>query len=229
MSCWTIVPIRGLATGKSRLATVLSPHERVSLNTWLLDVAIDAVVAVDGTAERCIVASAGEDALELARRRGALGLREAVETGLNNAVGAAREHALTRGAETLLVLAADLPFASGEALARVRAATPVGTVTLVADKSGTGTNGLLLPACAGVSFSFGEDSLARHRDAIIQLGIAVQIWHDSALAFDVDTTSDYLAWRSLGPIAMRQGYIESGSDRSHKRRSDAQDRLQGFR
>ena len=203
MSTWTIVPMRGLAVGKSRLAPVLGPAARLALNALLLRTALDAVVAMDGSAARCIVASAGQDALALARQRGAVPLEEAPGTGLNAALTAAREAAVARGAETLLVLPADLPGVTGAALARLRAARPAGTAAIVADRCGTGTNGLLLPARAGLAFGFGEGSLMRHRDALLALGLDTLVWRDADLAFDIDTVEDYLAWKA-GLAAARQ-------------------------
>ena len=203
MSTWTIVPMRGLAAGKSRLAPVLGPAARLALNALLLRTALDAVVAMDGSAARCIVASAGQDALALARQRGAVPLEEAPGTGLNAALTAAREAAVARGAESLLVLPADLPGVTGAALARLRAARPAGTAAIVADRCGTGTNGLLLPARAGLAFGFGEGSLMRHRDALLALGLDTLVWRDADLAFDIDTAEDYLAWKA-GLAAARQ-------------------------
>jgi len=61
MSHWTIVPVRGLATGKSRLAGLLGAQERRALNAMLLERALDAIEGSEGDLSRCIVASAGAD------------------------------------------------------------------------------------------------------------------------------------------------------------------------
>lgn len=196
MTTWTIVPMRGLASGKSRLASLLAPARREALNADLFGRALDAVTAMDGSAARCIVASADDGVLALARRRGAVGLAEAPDTGLNGALEAARSVALEHGADTVLVVAADLPAISGAGLARLRAAIPPGAAAVVADKTGTGTNALLLPARAALPFAFGAGSLERHRDALAALGVAVRVWHDADLAQDIDTPEDYLAWQA---------------------------------
>lgn len=221
MSTWTLVPVRGLASGKSRLAQVLSSGERRSLNALLLARSLDAIqkcagarsgttngapkqeresaaadVAGQVTLHRCIVVSADTDALELARSRGAQALHEGAQTGLNAALELARETALANGADRLLVLAADLPDVDAEALAKLLCAVPAGAAAVVADKTESGTNGLLLPATAAMRFAFGADSLERHRTALEALGIDTRIWHASALAFDLDTPADYAFWKS---------------------------------
>ncbi len=69
MSLWTIVPVRGLAAGKTRLAEVLDPGQRYALNLMLLGRALDAVAEAQGGLSRCIIAGAG--AGTPARRAGA--------------------------------------------------------------------------------------------------------------------------------------------------------------
>ena len=196
MSHWTIVPVRGLATGKSRLKELLGPQERRALNAMLLERALDAIEGCDGDLSRCIVASAGADTLALAHERGALPLTDAGASGLNAALEAARDAARAKGASSLLVLAADLPDANRDALSRLRDRTPPGDAAIIADKQGSGTNGLLLPANCPVRFAFGEGSLARHRDAIEARGVMVTIWNDPALSFDIDSLADYCEWQS---------------------------------
>ena len=194
MSHWTIVPARGLASGKTRLAELLEPAERRALNTTLLLRAFDAIAGCDGDLSRCIVASADADALQMGRRCGALTLQDSGASGLNAALEAARDVARRGGAQSILVLAADLPDVSGDALSRLRAATAAGDATLIADKQGNGTNGILLPAACAMKFGFGEGSLARHRDAIQADGVAVSVWTDPRLSFDIDSPADYRSW-----------------------------------
>lgn len=204
MNTWTIVPVRGLASGKSRLAAVLSVDERRALNTQLLGRALDAIaqsgdaLASPGNAlARCIVVSSDAEALELARSRGAHALDEGSDAGLNAALELARALAIARGAETLLILVTDLPGVDAAALVRLQRAIPARAAAAISDKTRTGTNGLLLPANANIRFAFGAGSLERHAAALEALGIDTRIWHDPALAFDLDTADDYVTWKSL--------------------------------
>ena len=205
ISRWTIVPVRGLAAGKSRLAELLGPRERRALNTMLFVRSLDAIARCDGGLSRCIVASAGTDALALARERGTLPLPDMPESGLNAALQAARDAARAKGATSILVLAADLPDANGDALSRLWNTIPQGGAAIIADRQGSGTNGLLLPADCAVKFGFGEGSLARHRHAIEGAGVKATIWNDPALSFDIDSVADYLEWRSRSALAPTSG------------------------
>lgn len=210
MNTWTLVPVRGLASGKSRLAALLSADERRALNAQLLERALEAIaqsadaLAPSGNAlappwnalARCIVVSADAEALELARSRGAHALDEGSDASLNAALERARAAAIARGAATLLILAADLPGVDAAALVRLQRAIPAHAAAVISDKTRSGTNGLLVPANANLRFAFGAGSLEHHRAALEALGIDTRIWHESALAFDLDTAADYAAWKS---------------------------------
>lgn len=198
MSHWTLVPQRGLVSGKTRLQAVLAPPQRRALNAMLLRRALEAVSASQGTLARCIVASAGEETLALARAAGALGLADLPVAGLNAALERARALARGEGATSILVLSADLPWVSGAALDRLCAAVAPGRCALIEDKHGTGTNGLLLPAGLELPFAFGEGSLESHAASCRGLGVEPILWRDQALAVDLDMPDDYLAWRTAG-------------------------------
>ena len=60
MSLWLVIPTRGLATGKSRLAAVLGANERIGLNTQWLDALLTAFAAIAGGLNHCIVVSPSE-------------------------------------------------------------------------------------------------------------------------------------------------------------------------
>jgi 2-phospho-L-lactate guanylyltransferase len=196
MSRWTIIPVRGLASGKSRLSSTLDAHARQALNRLLLQTVLEAVAGAEGGLSRCIVASGTDDASQLARLHGAHVLCDTGRGDLNAALEATRHRALLGGATSILALVADLPYASEAALARLFAAVPAGTAALVPDKQGVGTTGLLLPAQCQIKYMFGQNSLARHRHALREQHMQPIEWDDPALAFDLDTPADYLLWQA---------------------------------
>jgi len=194
MSQWTIIPQRGLAGGKARLAHVLGARERRALNAHLLERVLAAVAEPQAGLARVVVASAGEDTLEFARAAGAWALADPPGARLNEALEAARDLVRERGARSILVMSADLPHATRAAVADLRAAVPEGGAAIVADKHGTGTNGLLLPAALPLAFAFGTDSLARHAKSLDALGVRALVWRAPALALDIDLPGEYAAW-----------------------------------
>jgi 2-phospho-L-lactate/phosphoenolpyruvate guanylyltransferase len=197
MSRWTIVPIRGLASGKTRLAGLLDSDGRAALNAALLQRVLGAVAAADGGLQRCIVAAGAEDAARVGRSCGARVLLANDRLGLNGTLQVAREMAIACGATEVLALVADLPQVSGAALRRLLDALPAGGAALIADKEGVGTTGLLLPATCPLPYMFGPDSLQRHRGGLLACGLDPLVWSDPALSFDLDSPHDYACWRAL--------------------------------
>ncbi|MCE2947902.1 MAG: 2-phospho-L-lactate guanylyltransferase [Betaproteobacteria bacterium] len=196
MQAWTIVPIRGLATGKTRLAPALDAAERMQLCTRMLCNTLDAVEATFGGLDRCIVVSGDAAARTIAAQRGARTLADPEGAGLDGALDAARAAACIEGATRLLVLSADMPDLDHAALQALLQSAGSAQPVLLADKCGTGTNGMLVPADLPLSFAFGPDSLRRHRAALAGMGIAATCWDDPRLAFDIDTPADLDAWRA---------------------------------
>jgi len=194
VSLWLIIPIRGLASGKSRLAGSLSPLERRQFNTDCLNRTLDAFFQAEGSPARSIVVSPDEDALRHASTRGAVALREHSVGNLNLAVRQASDLARQKGAAQLLILASDLPRMSADALRLVISGSDAAGVRIIVDKTGKGTNGLLLPVSAAQRFSFGENSFFRHQALFKDLGYRTEAWHDPSLAFDVDTPEDLRQW-----------------------------------
>jgi 2-phospho-L-lactate guanylyltransferase len=204
MNLWTIVPMRGLIAGKSRLSSVLTDDERTRLNAWLLARVLAAVGQSHAGMQRCIVVSADPDALALAAQAGAIPLADPPQTSLNRAIAHARAQALAGGAQRLLVIASDLPEIHSASIdALLDGVTPPGSA-IVSDESGTGTNGLLVPAGLDFAFSFGEGSQTAHRLALERLGSSARIWHDRRLAFDLDLPADLVRLQQAQSAAPAQ-------------------------
>ena len=210
---WALVPIRGLETAKSRLGAALDAEERLELVTELLRRTLVATRDARRIAGTVVVTMDG-DAAELARRHDAIGLVERAP-GLNEAIEAARSVAEARGATAVLVLPADLPAVSSEAVDAVVAASlgdgddrhDAGAggrldsvhrfdgdrvVALVGDRHGEGTNALVLRPPDVISPAFGARSREAHARAATEAG-ARFLELESPLAFDVDTSADLLA------------------------------------
>lgn len=191
-----VVPVRSLSGSKSRLGAVLDPEEREELVTTLLHGVLAALAAAPSVA-RTIVVSPDDDVLELARAAGATALRE-IGGGLNVALDEGRVVAMELGAGSLLVLPADLPGASPEAIeALVASVLPPPSVALVPDRHGSGTNALLLSPPDAIAFAFGPESRRDHHVLAIAAG-ARYAELGGALALDLDTPEDLLLVPAAG-------------------------------
>lgn len=174
-----LVPVKAFADAKARLAPVLSPSERVALARW----SAERVLAAAGEAP-VYVACDDDSVAEWAVDRGAIVLWHP-GVGLNAAVADSVRDLRERGVGHVVVAHGDLPRAH----ALLRVVVP-GSVTLVPDVAGDGTNVLALPTSFDFTFAYGAGSFRRHLAATIAAGHPVAVRRDPLLALDLDVPSD---------------------------------------
>jgi 2-phospho-L-lactate guanylyltransferase len=193
-----IVPHRGLAAAKTRLAPVLDDDEREALAGRLLEQVLrvaheacgDVVVITPSEALAPLVSAAGA---RLVVQRG---------LGLNAGLEQARDEAIAEGVTALVVLHGDLPNLGADDVASLLEALPEGRgVAIALDKAGSGTNGLALRPPDAIAFKFGIGSFAAHLAEAAGAGVAVSEVHRPGLAFDLDTPADLARWLELGDAA----------------------------
>src|SRR5262245_24724412 len=145
---WIVVPVRGIADGKSRLATVLDAAARASLNRRLLATTLEVIGRWRGDLSRCVVVSPCDQALEAASRLGAAIVSQAGHSsGLDAAATLGASYSGGRDADSVLVLPCDLPRLTPHALSVLTEARVSERHFVIApDRSRSGTNALLLPA-----------------------------------------------------------------------------------
>ena len=200
MSIRIIVPHRGLAAAKTRLATSLSPDERMFLASQLLQRVLKVAREV---ADDVVVISPSRPLRESVEPSGA---RLVVQRGmgLNEGLEQARFDALADGIGTLVVLHGDLPNLQAPDVEVLLAALPSDTspgVAIAPDRAGTGTNALVLRPPGVIAFRFGAGSFARHVAEVERAGVPLVAVNRSGLAFDLDTPADLARWLELGDAA----------------------------
>jgi len=198
MNARIIVPHRGLAAAKTRLAPVLDAAERERLAEKLLAVVLavargacaDVVVITPSAALEAIVSAAGA---KLAVQRG---------MGLNQGLDQARAEAQADGIKTLAVLHGDLPNLTVADVQALMAGVPSPAgVAIAPDRAGSGTNGLAMRPLDAIGFAFGAGSFVAHRSAAEGAGLQVAVVERPGLAFDLDTPADLARWLELGDAA----------------------------
>ena len=203
---WTIVPVRGLAAGKSRLAPVLNRAGRAALNRELLERTLAVIRVWSGAPQRTLVVSSCARTLALARKAGAAAVSEGRRAiGLNRAVRLGIARAVSQGATHVLVLPCDLPYLStGTLRALVRAAGSGKRVVLAPDKVETGTNAVLVRVGTGFEFAFGPGSLRAHHAAAVGAELTVSLVQRDDLQLDLDTPEDFTRWKQQARCASRK-------------------------
>lgn len=196
-----VVPVKGLASGKSRLATALSPARRVDLLLATLRRVLDALVHPAIVAR--IVVSPDPAVRDAAHSMDACFLPQVASgaaDGLNAALDQARRSAPARDATALLAVLGDLPLLSRADVAALLAlAEAPRCAALAPDRHETGTNALLLRPPDALPFLFGAGSFARFRAAATASGVVVRDYRAPGTALDLDTPADLAYLAALAP------------------------------
>ena len=189
-----VVPVRGLPAGKRRLAALLDVDERNGLVLAMLDDVIAALSAAESI-DRIVIASRDAAARTEAARLGVEFLDQTgLKLGYNRAVAFAQEALIE--ADAILVVPADVPLITADAVDLVVSTAPVGPAVVIAPAHNGGTNGLFLRPPDVITPQFGPSSARAHAQSAASAGEAgvpvreasIDVW-----AFDLDTPAD-LRW-----------------------------------
>jgi 2-phospho-L-lactate guanylyltransferase len=114
------------------------------------------------------------------------------DTGHNPAAARGVAAAIERGADGVLLAAGDCPLLDSAELDGLLGGES-DRVVVLADRHGTGTNGLILFPPRAIESSFGAGSCERHAVLAEQAGVACRVEKNTSMALDVDTPEDLRA------------------------------------
>lgn len=187
-----LVPMKPLATAKSRLAPEVTDSRRQAAALLMLHRVLAAVGSSIG-AGACQVIG-GDAVVQQIAAHHSVQWRPEPGHDLNSSLWLAMQTAYQNGAQATLFLPADLPEATPTDVRAVVSASQGMTVPVgVRARNDGGTNALLMPAAYALSPSLGEASYARQAAEVRAHGAELQEANAPGLAFDVDTPAD-LAW-----------------------------------
>ena len=174
-----LVPVKAFTDAKARLASVLGDAERERLARWTSA----RVLAAAGELPTYVACDDDEVAAWATEHGASILWHPGV--GLNAAVNDSVAELRDAGVTDVIVAHGDLPRAHSLA-----ALAQPGTLTLVPDRRGDGTNVIALPTDMEFRFAYGPGSFQRHLDSAIAAGLSVRVRRDPLLALDIDTPSD---------------------------------------
>jgi 2-phospho-L-lactate guanylyltransferase len=184
-----LVPVKSLAQAKGRLAALLSQEERRALALAMLEDVLRALQAVPRV-DHLAVVSPDADVLARAEKLGAEPLSEPpLCRGVNQALAHASAVLAGRGADALLVVAADLPAALPADFESVLDALPEKGVA-VAPTHDRGTGAIALRPPDAIPFRFGRRSSVLHKREAVARGLPARVLHLASLSRDVDEPDD---------------------------------------
>lgn len=188
MSEWTaLVPFKGDASSKSRLAEHLSEPQRIKLAQNMAANVITALRHTPAIREIVILSPIAPPWSDViwAKDEG---------SGLNNELQAWRN---AFGSARTIIVFADLPLLNSDDVGFMLELAERSRVSIAPDKHGSGTNAIAFAEDTPIALAFGPDSFTRHK----------MLWPNAAvvqrpgLATDVDTITDLEALACLPPYA----------------------------
>jgi len=192
-----VLPVKSFDAAKTRLAADLGesqPELAQRMAAGVLDAlcaasALDAVLVV--TREPAAIARAAELRAEVVDEPELLGHSAAAARGVARAVAL--------GAERVLLAAGDCPLLTPADVDELLARYDDPGVVILADRHGTGTNGLLLSPPDAIAPAFGPGSRERHARLADEAGVPWVVAAIEAFELDVDTAADLAAVRAAAP------------------------------
>jgi 2-phospho-L-lactate guanylyltransferase len=189
---WAIVPVKRLSHAKQRLSPLLSGTERAALARAMLHDVLTMLCATPKLTG--IVVVTGDPLVaNLATLFGARVVGDMLETGVNAAVEQGLR-TLDRPSAAVLIVPADVPFATASDLRLVISELGRYPVVLVPASSDGGTNALAMRKPGLIAPSFGDDSFARHQALARRGGADCGIVRTEGLGRDIDCPEDLLFW-----------------------------------
>jgi 2-phospho-L-lactate guanylyltransferase len=180
-----LIPVNRLERAKGRLASLLSAEERVTLALITMATVLRAAgpASIVLTADRRVAEAAAGKARILDEAPDLEGLNAQLEAAI------ATLRADSTAKERLLILHADLPLATNEAIENVLAMAKPNSITVVESRDG-GTNAMLLEPPGRFPLAYGPASFALHTAAARQVGMHVSVNPNRELRLDLDTPDD---------------------------------------
>jgi len=184
-----LIPVKNLSQAKQRLAAVLDQPSRTQLAQAMLQ---DVLAAVHSWRHRPNVALVTGDpfAAELASEHDFQVIPDTENAGETSAIEMATRICVERGADSTLVIPADIPLIQPWELDEIMKHAPQQGSVLVPAADGRGTNAAFRRPADSFPLRFGNDSFKPHHAAAHATGKPCVVLHLPGIAVDVDSPSD---------------------------------------
>lgn len=196
MRATAIVPVKRFGAAKQRLSDVLAPRQRAALAAAMLSDVLDALAGAE-LIERVLVVSGEPRVAELIAGRDAGLLDDPTDAGHSEAALIGVGAAIVGGSACVALLPGDCPMLQSAELDRAIAAAGEGSVGVLPDRHGSGTNGLILRPPDLIRPAFGPGSCERHLRLASEAGGTGEVVAIPSLGLDLDTGGDLLELRRV--------------------------------
>jgi len=220
-----LVPVKNTSSAKQRLAAVIDQPSRTELAQAMLH---DVFTALHNWKNRPEVAVVTSDpyAVTIANEYQFEIIPDPDNPGETGAIEMATRVCVQRGAESTLVIPADIPLIQSWELDEILKHAPAEGSLLVPAADGRGTNAAFRRPADLFPLRFGNDSFKPHHAAAQTTGKPCVVLNLPGIAVDIDNPSDLQQLISLPGETRAQRlarkYVQAGMDRLEKGESHVQ-------
>lgn len=187
---FAVLPMKSPGTGKTRLDGHFSEGERAALASAMF---ADVLIALTRATklEGVLVVSADAEVARIAGLHGANWIDEGSASSHSEAALVGIAHCASLGARRVLLVPGDCPAITANEIDML-ASSDFGerSVAVMADRHGSGTNGLLISPPDLITPAFGPGSCQRHLDLAESAGAEAVVLEPKGFQMDVDTPED---------------------------------------
>jgi 2-phospho-L-lactate guanylyltransferase len=202
-----LVPIKNLAGAKQRLSPILTPEERFALAQAMCEDVLEALAHWQSRPPVAIVTT-DSYACDLAARFNFEVIAD-TNAGETSAIEMATAVCRERGAESTLVVPADIPLINPSELQKIADSAPQTGVVLVPDAARRGTNAAWRCPADLFPLRFGNDSFLPHLAAAKATGLPCVVLELPGIARDVDRPEDLYELASTSGDRRSQKLVRS--------------------
>lgn len=206
MWVFTLVPVKKLSETKKRLSSILDAEER---RDFALRMLLDVLKAISASrVDRTVVISSDRDVERLSFNSGMTSLSDTGEE-LNRVLENATHWSVREGAQSVLILPADVPLVTSVDINRMVSLCSDGPSVAVSPSHRGGTNALMRNPPIVMRTLFGPESFKKHLDEASKLGIQAGIYKSPGLSLDIDLPEDLEFLFRLGEGTESQRFLKS--------------------
>jgi 2-phospho-L-lactate guanylyltransferase len=184
-----LIPVKGLANAKQRLASLLDQSTRTALAQAML---FDVLETLGTWASRPEVGVVTSDpfAIELARRFEFQIIPDSANRSETDAIEMATRYCESRGVDSTLVIPGDIPLIQVEELEQILVTAPAEGSVLAPAADGRGTNAVWRRPAGLFPLRFGNDSFKPHLAAALATHKPCVVLSLPGIALDIDNPAD---------------------------------------
>jgi 2-phospho-L-lactate/phosphoenolpyruvate guanylyltransferase len=202
-----LVPVKNLEQAKQRLSSVLNSDERIALAQAMCEDVLQALASWENRPQVAVVTN-DAFARDLAKSFNFEVIADD-NSGETSAIEMATAFCRERGAESTLVVPADIPLIDSLELQQIVDNAPPRGAVLVPDAAGRGTNAAWRAPADLFPLRFGNDSFLPHLAAAKATGLPCVVLELPGIARDVDRPEDLVELAAAGGERRSQKLVRS--------------------